>query len=80
MPIYYIAAVLLVIAVFLVRRKLRIFRPAGRRRRQTKVTYRRKKAPLNLGLREEVSYTQTILQLEKSYNKHFANKLKTRMQ
>lgn len=80
MPIYYIAAILLVIAVFLVRRKLRIFRPAGRRRRQTKVTYRRKKAPLNLGLREEVSYKQTILQLEKSYNKHFANKLKTRMQ
>lgn len=35
---------------------------------------------MNLGLREEVSYQQTILQLEKSYNKHFANKLKIRIQ
>ncbi|MDQ0721885.1 putative membrane protein YgcG [Paenibacillus sp. W4I10] len=82
MPIYYyLAAVILVVTAYLVRRKLKIFRPAaGRRRKQMKVTYRRKKAPLNLGLREEVSYQQTILQLEKSYNKHFANKLKIRIQ
>ncbi|MBD8840097.1 MULTISPECIES: hypothetical protein [Paenibacillus] len=81
MPIYYyLAAVLLVVIAYLIRRKLKTFRPAGRRRKQTKVTYRRKKVPLNLGLREEVSYQQTILQLEKSYNKHFANKLKIRIQ
>lgn len=44
MPIYYyLAAVLLVVTAYLVRRKLKIFRPAGRRRKQTKVTYRRKK-------------------------------------
>lgn len=80
MPIYYyIAAILLVIGVYLIRRKIRIFRPAGSRRRHAKVTYRRKKLPLNLGLREEVSYKQTVLQLEKSFNKHFSNKLKIRM-
>ncbi|WP_440117733.1 hypothetical protein [Paenibacillus sp. QZ-Y1] len=80
MPIYYIAAGLLIVAAYMVWRKLRIFRPAGSRRKQTKVTYRRKKVPLNLGLREEISYQQTIRQLEKSFNKHFANKLKLRIQ
>lgn len=75
MPIYYyIAAILLVIAVYLIRRKIRIFRSAGSRRNHTKVTYRRKKLPLNLGLREEVSYEQTVLQLEKSFNKNFQTK------
>lgn len=81
MPIYYyIAAILLVIAVYLIRRKIRIFRPAGSRRNHRKVTYRRKKLPLNLGLREEVSYEQTVLQLEKSFNKHYSNKIKIRIQ
>lgn len=77
---YYLAAGVLVAAAYLFWRKLRIFRPAGSRKKHTKITYRRKKVPMNLGLREEVSYEQTVQQLEKSFNKHFANKLKIRIQ
>lgn len=81
MPIYYyIAAGLLIIAVIFIRRKIRVFRSKGRRRKYSKITYRRKKLPLNLGLREEISYGQTIKQLENSFNKHFSNKLRLRME
>lgn len=81
MPIYYyIAAGLLVVAALVIRLRIRIFRSKGRRRRHTRVTYRRKKLPLNLGLRDDISYEQTIQQLEKSFNKHFSNKLRLRME
>ena len=35
---------------------------------------------MNLGLRDDISYDKTVQQLEKSFNKHFSNKLKLRME